>query len=106
MVNQPEIAGAMLSVQRALLGEVTPDLRSVSVKVHATTITLTTTFDGEYDQMLWDAASGVAAEVIADYPSPWIIEEVIRFRKHPIEAHHPNDGQLAFFRRETPTSAR
>ena len=100
MVDPSELAYAMLSAQGALLGEVTPALRAVSVKIDGTTVTLTTTFDGEHDQDLWDAATSVAAQVIADYPSPWMIDEVIRFRQHPTEAYDASDGKLVFLRKE------
>jgi hypothetical protein len=69
----------LLSVQRALLGEVPPALRGVTVGWHDTTVQLRCYFDGPVSEEDRESMSCVASEVIADFSAPWTIdEEVIR----------------------------
>jgi hypothetical protein len=66
-----------LSAQRALLGNVTPQLRAVSVDTdpESKRVSVRFVFDGEPSESVRDAASCAAAEMIADYPDPWTIHE-------------------------------
>jgi hypothetical protein len=75
-----QLRGALLlSVQRALLGAVSPTLRGVTVGWQGQVIRLRFYTDGPISSEDREALSVVGAEVIADFPAPWAIdEEVIR----------------------------
>lgn len=69
----------LLSVQRALLGEVFPSLRGVSVGLDERSIRLVCYVDGPVSPMDLDRLSGVEAEVIADFSENTEVRlEVIR----------------------------
>jgi hypothetical protein len=70
-------ASLLLSVQRALLGEVSPALRGVTVGWHDHVIQLRSYFDGPISDEDRESLSCVATEVIADFPEPWTIEEEV-----------------------------
>jgi hypothetical protein len=94
----PFRASLLLSVQRALLGEVPPALRGVTVGWHDDVIQLRSYFDGPISEVDRESMSCVATEVIADYAEPWTIEEeVIRW-----DAPEPMDclAAWAYLRRE------
>jgi hypothetical protein len=79
----------LLSVQRALLGEVSPSLRGVTVGWRDHLILLRFYFDGAVTEEDREAMSVVGAEVIADFTEPWDIhEEVI----HLVAHHYGSDG--------------
>ena len=67
----------LLSLQRALLGQVHPQLRQASIDADTRTRTVRLRF--EYDGHPSDHARGscscAAAEVIADFPAPWQLDE-------------------------------
>jgi hypothetical protein len=65
------------SLQRALIGEVHPQLRqaSIDLDVSRRIVKLRFEFDGEPDEEAWNCCSCVATEVIADFPDPWMLEE-------------------------------
>ena len=67
----------LLSLQRALLGEVHPELRQASIEADQTSQTVRLRF--EYDGIPSDGAkescSCAATEVIADFPAPWRLDE-------------------------------
>ena len=66
-----------LSLQRALLTNVTPELRSVSadIDLNRRLISLRFVFARPPSDSERDAASSAATEVIADYPDGWLFEE-------------------------------
>jgi hypothetical protein len=66
-----------LSLQRALLSHVTPDLRSVSADVlpEKRMVRLRFVFARQPGDSDHNATSIAAAEVIADYPDDWQLEE-------------------------------
>lgn len=77
--NLPLRASLLLSVQRALLGEVSPAVRGVTVGWREHVILLRSYFDGPISAADRDSMSCVGAEVIGDFPEPWTIDdEVIR----------------------------
>lgn len=78
----------------------TPRLRAVTVDLRGTTVVLTITYDGDYDEDLWEIANVVGVEVIGDFPEPWMIEDEIRFRGVPLEPYERTEGRLVFLRRE------
>lgn len=67
----------LLSLQRALLGEVDPTLRQASVEADAAlqTIRLRFEYDGSPSDIARERCSCAAAEVIADFPDPWRLDE-------------------------------
>ena len=89
----------LLSIQRALLGRVTPNIRAVTAAIDKSTITLRWLMDGEVTDDLEDDLSTVGAEVVADFESHQIAEEFLR-----CDAPRPMDDfqleQLAYQRKE------
>jgi hypothetical protein len=71
-------ARLLLSVQRALLGEVTSNMRAVTCSAGRSKIDLRWIIDGDVSDELKDALSAIGAEVIADFPSHRICGEVVR----------------------------
>ena len=63
------IQQAQLSVQRALVGEITSQVRVVSVEVNARQITVRVYHHGAASDELWDDLDASMAEVYADFPS-------------------------------------
>lgn len=68
----------LLSIQRALLGEVTPNIRVVTAQIDSSTITLRWLIDGEISENLRCDLSVVGTEVVADFAKHEIVEEFIR----------------------------
>jgi len=66
-----------LSAQRALLGHVTPLMRSASVDLDPVQkiVVVRFVFAREPSESEQDAAGCAGTEMIADYPDPWTIEE-------------------------------
>ena len=91
-------ARALLSIQRALLGEVFPALRAVTVDWGLNHVKFTAYVDGDVRQEDDDALSCVSAEVAADFEAGIDVayEVVRRDAPAPIDA----DGAYAFLRRE------
>lgn len=67
----------LLSLQRALLGEVHPTLRQASIEADLTLqmVRLRFEYDGTPSATVHESCSCAATEVIADFPSPWRLEE-------------------------------
>lgn len=65
------------SLQRALLGEVHPQLRQVSIDADPETrvVRLRFEYDGEPCETVLESGSCIATEVIADFPTPWRLDE-------------------------------
>ena len=63
----------LLSLQRALLGGVHPQLRQASIEADTTALHLCLRF--EYDGPPDEEAREAAAEVMADLPGPWTLDE-------------------------------
>ena len=90
----------LLSVQRALLGAVAPDLRAVSCGWAGTEITLRFVFDGEIAEANTEAAQIVGAEVIADFPAAWTIREDIVRLDYPADLRPGALAHWAYLRKE------
>jgi hypothetical protein len=73
----------LLSVQRALLGAVPPELRGVTVAWEGAIIRLRFYLDGPVSDEDRDAMQVVGSEVIADFPDATRIEEEILRRDAP-----------------------
>ncbi|MFZ6695215.1 hypothetical protein ACO0J1_05500 [Stenotrophomonas acidaminiphila] len=67
----------LLSLQRALLGEVHVELRQASIEADSTsrTVRLRFEYDGMPSEQTRESCSCAATEVIADFPVPWQLEE-------------------------------
>jgi hypothetical protein len=73
-----------LSAQRALLGHVTPPLRSVSLAVNEPERAwrIRFVFDGQPSESELDAARCAVAEIVADFPD-WSFDEEFLFVPEP-----------------------
>ena len=67
----------LLSLQRALLGAVHPELRQASIEADPASqiIRLRFEYDGTPSDVARGSCSSAAAEVIADFPAPWQLDE-------------------------------
>jgi hypothetical protein len=71
-------ARLLLSVQRAMLGEVTPNIRAVTCRIDSTLIILRWIIDGPVSEKLKDNLSIIGTEVVSDFSSHRISEEFVR----------------------------
>jgi hypothetical protein len=88
----------LLSVQRALLGEVFPALRAVSVAFTETSLDLRFYVDGPADELDRESISIVETEVLADFDLGFRVHATVIELRQP--ALVPNDGERVFMRRE------
>ena len=67
----------LLSLQRALLGEIPPSLRQASIEADPALhiVRLRFEYDGEPTGKSQESCSNAATEVIADFPAPWQLDE-------------------------------
>ena len=79
----------LLAAQRAILGEVTPNVRSVSGDITEPVISVRYIIDGEITEHDRDRLSCTATEIIAATLAPWMLDEqIIRVdQSEPISAH-------------------
>ena len=59
----------LLSVQRALLGAIGPDLRDVTVGWSASEIRLRCLYDQPVEDPAWEAMGAVEAQLLGDFPT-------------------------------------
>jgi hypothetical protein len=71
-------AALLLSIQRALLGEVTPNIRAVTGRIDSDRIVLRWIVDGAISDELKGDLGAVGTEVVADFPIHQISEEFVR----------------------------
>jgi hypothetical protein len=96
--TDPRRCEVLLSLQRALLGEVTPRLRAVTVKYAESSVHFEAYFDGEVSDEDRESMSLVETEVMADFPSDHLItHEVIRL---DAPALIPKDRTWVYYRKE------
>jgi hypothetical protein len=74
-MNDVASAHVRLSAQRALLGAVPTSLRAFSVEVAGMIIRTRSIFDGTETPDHRDLLSGASAEIIADFPAAFTIED-------------------------------
>ena len=67
-----------LSVQRALLGEVTANLIAVTAGIKGTKISIRSYFNADATAADLESMSCVGTEVIADFPDSYEIEDEVR----------------------------
>jgi hypothetical protein len=67
----------LLSLQRALLGEIHPILRQASIEADPALqiVRLRFEYDGEPTETVRESCCCAATEVIADFPAPWQLDE-------------------------------
>lgn len=87
-----------LSLQRALLGAVTPNLRAVSFRIEDGTIHVDFTYDGEAAPEDRECAEITVSEVISDFPQADATEHIRRVDAP--QALPASGGRLVFARRE------
>ena len=89
----------LLSIQRALLGEVTPNIRVVTAQIDAQIIVLRWIIDGEISDSFRLDLSAVGAEVVADFATHEVAEEFIRCdASHAMDELYLDD--VAYARKE------
>jgi hypothetical protein len=93
-------ARLLLSVQRALLGAVSPRLRAVTCGWEGVEITLRFVFDGEMVEEDLEDAGVVATEVAADFPAPWTVDEDVARLDYPDDLRPVGLALWAFRRKE------
>ena len=97
-IDNPVVA-ARLSIQRALLGEVSDKLRAVTFSVSEIRLDIKFYFDGEVGEDDFESASCVETEVLADY------EEGYKVSVRCLRVDFPNSindcGVWVFRRRES-----
>lgn len=92
----------LLSIQRALLGIVIPELRAVSVVLEGNSKVLNVSFyyDCEITEEIYDLSSCAITEVIADFPPDYLLD----IKENIIYLKYPNKillkGTFAYFRKE------
>ena len=89
---------ARLSIQKALLGAVTPSLRAVTIDLDENTKKLFVSFfyDGEISDEFFDLASVAITEI--DLPEYELLDDQIIRLDYP--AKIPFKGQLVYLRKE------
>lgn len=75
--SPPTRIDLLLSLQRALIGEVHAELRAASIEADpfGKIVKLRFEYVGEPSEEARECGSCAATEVIADFPAPWGIEE-------------------------------
>lgn len=88
---------AILSLNRALLRAVSPQLRAAAVSWNSREITIFMYYDGEISDEDLDSAQSVTTEVISDFPQYLLNEKIMRW-DFPKEI--PSEGELVYLRKE------
>ena len=100
MENQfSELAKALLSMQKALLGSVVPSLRAVTVDIDINNqiIFFSFFYDGEVSDELFDLASVASAEASSNFPE-YYVKDIIKRIDFPNQI--PVRGRYAYLRKE------
>ncbi len=99
LVDPPRL---LLSLQRALLGAVHPQLRAASIEVEASAQVVRVRFEyeGAPAAAALESCSVAASEVLADFPAPWRLEE--EHLAVPVPAQLSPLAHVAFLRAERP----
>jgi hypothetical protein len=98
-MHPPTRAALLLSLQRALLGEVPPALRVVSPRLVGEGLEIRFYLNGPVSEEDRESASCVASEVAADFPLLSRVEE--RVERVDAPAPLPPETLLAYRRRES-----
>jgi hypothetical protein len=95
---QDAMIGARLSIQRALLGEVSAQLRAVVFSIVNRNLNVRFYFDGMISKVDEESASCVETEILADYEP----DELVTVCCIRLDAPEPimDDGVWVYWRRE------
>ncbi|MCH9608752.1 MAG: hypothetical protein S4CHLAM45_06590 [Chlamydiales bacterium] len=98
--NDIDIGYALLATQRALLGEVTQNLRAVVIDLQIKNKSgrICFYYDGEISEVDFDIASCAITEITAAFPIGYSFEE--RIERLDAPAKIPVQGRLAYLRKE------
>lgn len=88
-----------LSVQRALLGNLAPNIRAVVAKLSGKNIGLFIYFDGQVGDDDDELVSVIETEVIADFDEDFIVDTTIQRLDFPQPINNTN-GLLVYLRKE------
>ena len=105
MANVPSRVDLILSLQRALLGEVRTELRAASIQAEPFRRLIKVRFEyaGSPSDEVRESGSCAATEVIADFPAPWRIEE--EHVSRPLPAKCEPLEHLVYLRHEPSNAA-
>ena len=100
MLYDIDIGYALLATQRALLGEVTPNLRAVVIdlKIEGKSGKICFYYHGEISEEDYDIASSAITEITAAFPVGYSFEEHIERLDAPAKISF--EGRLAYLRKE------
>jgi hypothetical protein len=76
--DDPHLKHLRLSAQRALLGNIGIHVRAIAVSYRGQTIVFDALVEPEASDREREDLDDAATDVIADYPSPWVLEVNIR----------------------------
>ena len=102
----PKRSSVLLSVQRALLGEITPGMRAIAVDWDAERIRIRVFHDGPWEASIEEDFDGCAiTQVIADFPwpergDPRVDHEFVRLDAPNPLPDLPDDGAYVYARNE------
>lgn len=88
-----------LSLQRALLGNVTPNIRAVITELSGKNISLLFYFEGEVDDDDEELASVIETEIIADFDDDFTVDTIVQRLDYPQRIKNTN-GLLVYLRKE------
>lgn len=88
-----------LSIQRALLGNITYNIRAIIAELGEDDIQLFFYYDGEIQEDDEENASEIGTEVIADFDDGYNIDVNVRRLDYPKPIHH-SDGICVYLRKE------
>ncbi|MEX0424584.1 hypothetical protein KDV38_12730 [Providencia rettgeri] len=101
-MNQKDINLAnrlKLSAQRALLGAITPNIRTIFVELIDDDIQIYFYYDGVVQEDDEENASIVSSEIIADFDDEFDINLVIKQVDYPMDIIQPS-GMCIYYRKE------
>ena len=92
----------LLSIQRALLGEIVPEMRAISADVGSEVVRLTVFVDGAISDALVEDFDAAVTQVVADFPYPDDGDPRIEFDVVRVDApaRIESRGTWVFFRKE------
>lgn len=96
--------GVLLSVHRALLGEIRPNMRAISVEWSEKNIRISVYVDGEIDEEAGDEFdAGVVTQVVADFPHPHVNDPIVdvEFIRCDAPAKLDCRGEIVYARKES-----
>ncbi|HDK6330971.1 hypothetical protein AAHY48_19675 [Klebsiella variicola subsp. variicola] len=88
-----------LSVQRALFGNVTPNIRAVVAELSGKNISLLFYFDGQIDDDDKELVSVIETEIIADFDEDFTVDTTVK-RLDPPQPIKNKHGLLIYIRKE------